>query len=122
MKDTILQNEKEKEMKNKQEAAAEETSFDFQLDLIQRDKIPERDMSLRKKDEGRPEQMTSINPNVDQLHHLDKLQEVEAQVHIERDIKNYLEQCLAKISQLLRLDSQFRQTLLEFLAQTKSLY
>ena len=55
MKDTILQSEKEQEKKSKAEAAAEETSFELQLDLIQRDKIPERDMSLRKNEESRPQ-------------------------------------------------------------------
>ena len=47
---------------------------------------------------------------------------MEAQVQIEKDMKNYMDSCLTKISQLLHLESDFRQALLEFLTQTKSLY
>ena len=47
---------------------------------------------------------------------------MEAQVQIEKDMKNYMDSCLTKISQLLHLESEFRQALLEFLTQTKSLY
>jgi len=73
MKDMILEKEKEKERQSKQEAAAEETSFDVQLDLIQRDKIPERDISQRKKEEARSSKAVVAESNLDQLHHLDKL-------------------------------------------------
>lgn len=73
MKDMILEKEKEKERQSKQEAAAEETSFDVQLDLIQRDKIPERDISQRKKEEARFSKAVVAESNLDQLHHLDKL-------------------------------------------------
>ena len=47
---------------------------------------------------------------------------MEVQVQIEKDMKNYMDSCLTKISQLLHLESEFRQALLEFLTQTKSLY
>ena len=65
MKDTILEKEKEKEMKNTREAVGDETSFDLQLDLIQRDKIPERDLSLRIKEESRPRNATLADQNAE---------------------------------------------------------
>lgn len=59
MKDNILLSEKMND--NKKNDYADQTSFDLQLDLIQRDKIPERDLSLRKKEDSWHVRIPSID-------------------------------------------------------------
>ncbi len=101
LKELILEKEKVRE---------DTISFEQQLDLIQKDKIPERQIS------------TSSDQKLASYHYEERIFEIEQQMQIEKYQKQNLDTCLQKVSQLLNLKHEFRRIIIDFMQHMKVQY
>lgn len=84
--------------------------FDKQLDLIQQDKIPQKELKER--------QLSEIDEEVSKT----KLEEAEQQRDIEKDLRHHYEQCFNKVATMTSLNTEVKQLLSQLANQVKQLH